>query len=296
MKIIAVVDNKGHCFTTTVQAIARHAGCRIDVVPSCEYSKRLKASADDPYDLIYFRSWWPNLHPYGRTPWITTVTTGGDEAFRRLAGIRGEGAPFPRAVVTQNGAVHAHALSLGLSAAMIPNGVDGELYCPGERPEARLVGLAGSLSNAHKKVEKGEQFCEWAVAAAGMRFARASGIEHGRMPDWYRSLWAYCQPSAREGCSNSVFEAMSTGLPCLICKGVGYHGEMCRDARVCPDGEVLFVKRDEKDIALALAQLRDDGQLYARTSANARRFTEAHAWPIVAKRFEELFNWAAGAK
>jgi len=86
-------------------------------------------------------------------------------------------------------------------------------------------------------------------------------------------------------------EAMSCGLPCLICKGVGYHGEVCRDAREHEDGEVLFVERSIQSVKETLIRLRRDGDLYRRMRLNARTFAKQHPWAGVASRMEDVFRY-----
>jgi len=287
MKIIAVVDVKGHCFTTTVRSMAACLDRDIQVMTSSEYGRARRQFDGVPADLLYFRSWWPKLRPYDSTPWITTISTGGKVALDRLLDIVNSGYPPPTAVVTQNNQVQQMALELGLSSAMISNGVDAGIYFPGQ-PTSRAIGIAATTSN---EGEKGISNSIEAATALHLEFRRASHVPHETMGHWYRELWAYCHPSSREGCSNSVFEAMATGLPCLICKGVGYHGESCRDARLDLNGEVLFVDQTTDSIRCALTMLLEDQALYKRVSANARRFAEAHSWATIASRFNELFEW-----
>ena len=291
MKICAIVDIKGHCFTTTVRALAARMDHQFDIKTSVEYRAATRDHGPYSADLLYFRSWWPRLRPENARPWLVTVTTGGPVAFGRLADIATPELLRPSAVVTQNLAVHHRALTLGLTSAMIPNGVDSRRYHPIHAPKARRLGLAGSLANPRSCAEKGLGLGEAAATAAGCEFSQTSGLPYLEMPGWYQSLWAYCQPSEREGCSNSTMEAMASGLPCLICKGVGYHGEACEDAREAYDGEVLFVERNTDSITAALCQLQDDPWLYERVSDNARRFAEAHSWERIAERFDSLVHW-----
>jgi hypothetical protein len=292
MQIIAIVDTGGHCFTTTVASLAACSEHEITIMNSSEYNTYRKTWSYKSPDLLYFRSWWPKLQPDDDTPWIVTVSTGGDVARERLEHILDNAHPPPTAVITQNDAAHRAALSLGLVSAMLPSGVDTYRYQPGWTI-GLAVGIAASASNER---EKGVTVSSAAAYSLGLDFRRAGNVPYADMPGWYQALWAYCHPSTREGASNSVFEAMATGLPVLICEGVGYHGEVCRDARTNPDGEVLFVEQDADSIVRALTALREDPQLYRRMSTNARRFALAHAWPVVAKRFDELFAWAAAQR
>jgi hypothetical protein len=292
MKICIVVDGSNHCYATTMAELAaclpQHDILRIS---SEEYLK--DEALPEQFDLIYFRGWWGRLRRPLNTPWIPTITTDGPAAEARLVRSELMRNLMMRAIVVQCQSVMDVAVQLRFPAiAMIPNGVNVETYRPGSAPEM-TVGLAARMTCPDRERLKGKELLIEAAHLSGLPASIANGLPHDEMPDWYRTLWVYCQPSDREGCSNSLNEAMASGLPCLICEGVGYHGEMCRDAREHPEGEVLFVERDPEDIADALVQLREYPDLHARLARNARRFAEDHAWPLVAMRFDSLFDWAA---
>jgi hypothetical protein len=286
------VDGGQHCFATTVREMAAVMPQHKITVQTMQHF--LHGRYGGPYDVVYFRGWWGNLRRPPAAPWITTITTDGPTAETRLVGARMLRRHGMAAVVVQCSSVLRIAMHLNLPAvAMIPNGVNIDTFRPGDIP-GKGVGLAAKLVGSDRRSAKGCGLLEMAVKELGLEPRVVSDIPHEEIAPWYRGLWAYCQPSAREGCSNSTFEAMASGLPCLICKDVGYHGEACTDARLHPGGNVLFVERTVASVQEALRQLVADPALHARVSANARRFAEAHAWPIVAKRFDQLFRFAAG--
>ena len=293
MRICIVVDDGRHCYATTMrELVACLPQHRMLTITAAQYLGNPGAS--DSQDLVYFRGWWGSLRRPPKAPWITTITTGGVTAEERMLAVRSSGNATMRAIVAQCASVQMAALHIKLPAvAMIPNGVNIKTFRPTRRP-GHGIGLAAKMVSVARNELKGAGMLEEAAKAAAEPLCIVDSMAHVDMPAWYQSLWAYCQPSSREGCSNSVMEAMATGLPVLICKGVGYHGETCRDAREHPDGEVLFVERNFNDISSTLQLLRSDAALYARLSSNARRFAVAHAWPIIAKRFDDLFRWAVG--
>jgi hypothetical protein len=113
-------------------------------------------------------------------------------------------------------------------------------------------------------------------------------VQHDRIPDWYRSLSVYCQPSLSEGCSNSIMEAMACGLPVITCKTAGYHGTACQD------GEIVYIAPGDVDALCSVVEwLRDYPEQAARIGSNARAFALRHQWPDIAARFDEAFEQAA---
>jgi len=98
------------------------------------------------------------------------------------------------------------------------------------------------------------------------------------MPAFYHSLGAYAQPSAAEGCSNSVMEAMACGLPCLIVKGVGYHGETCNDS------QVIFVERTVESVVAGLVRAMNFNTTFAR------HFAQCHDWSQVAGMHADIIE------
>jgi hypothetical protein len=122
-------------------------------------------------------------------------------------------------------------------------------------------------------------------------------VLHAGMPAFLQGLSVFCQPSVAEGCSNSIQEAMACGLPCIVCRESGYHGEACMDGRQFIGGEVLFVPPYSPEAVLeALLYLAENPGHAARIGTNARRFALAHSWGSVAAKFNHAFQEAARFK
>ena len=147
------------------------------------------------------------------------------------------------------------SLTDGVSkSVVIPNGVNSEIFCPGDRsearrrlglsPEGRILLSVGRLHNSkgypllvealgqlHKQfpdlslVIVGESDHEAdarpAIDAAAIRLGISEKVKlvgaqpHSVVADWYRAADLFCLPTLREGSANVLLEALSCGLPCV---------------------------------------------------------------------------------
>ncbi len=103
--------------------------------------------------------------------------------------------------------------------------------------------------------------------------------------EYLRAADVFVLPSVAEGMSNSLLEAMATGLPCLASKIGGN-----TDLLGCGDAGVL-VPNDRAAWAEALIRILTDAELSARLGAAARRrIDEEFALPRVVDRYVELYR------
>ena len=307
MKIYSVIDSSSWCWATTANEIARRLPQHNFV-----FTTRPTVREAQQCDLVWMRG-YPYLFNHIRetgVPFIWGFTSGGDrsgEQFARCSAYIRQSA----GIVVQNAEGAQIMERAGMDRVwLIPNGVDCERFQPGP-PRCRFIAGMAANVNGERWVNKGADVVVAACRAAGLRLRMATKpkpgqespapdfdvgrVHHSAMPNFLQGLSCFCQPSAAEGCSNSIQEAMACGLPAIICRESGYHGERCRDGRFHQDGEVLFVPpHDELAVREALLFLITYPLASDRIGANARRFALEHSWDSIASRFNEAFEAAAG--
>lgn len=218
------------------------------------------------------------------------------------------------------------AETVGLSpdrVEVIYNGVDSELYRPGRNaagrrmfgfgagavvvgcvarfdPVKNLLSLVRAVADCHRAfpqlrlllVGDGDErpAIEREIKAAGLE---GSAVITGRRSDVNRCLQAmdiYVQPSLYEGVSNTVLEAMSSGLAVLA-------GDVGGTAEIVVHGETGLLLRSTSADALggALASLLSDRAALARMGAAGRhRVEERFSLKVMAAEYESLFRRVAG--
>lgn len=201
------------------------------------------------------------------------------------------------AVIATNRQLYEIGKAANENTFLVPNGVDLDVFKPAkERPDRKFtLGFAGNIWGVGGNY-KGWQFY---VAATLSLFGQVSKLEklhngpnvqqqidHGKMPEeFYHKIDCLILPSLGEGCSNVVGEALACGVPVLLTK-VGYHGEMLKHRENC-----LFIKRNVQDIVNKIKMLKDNPELYAKISANSRKFVEEHQnIRDIAKCYDEVFQ------
>ncbi len=109
------------------------------------------------------------------------------------------------------------------------------------------------------------------------------------VPDWLQSMDVFCLPSRAEGISNTILEAMASGLP-VIATRVGGNPELV----VAQSTGLLVPHSDAPALARAMATLLDDTALRERyaDAAHARAHQEFSIDTMVS-RYTELYLRAA---
>jgi len=90
-------------------------------------------------------------------------------------------------------------------------------------------------------------------------------------------------PSLAEGSSLSVYEALASGMPCIISANVG---GVVTDGK---DGFVIPVK-DKLAIEESVRRFVDDRWLIEKMSLEARKTAESHTWDLFERRVAELYR------
>jgi len=289
-RILFLVDNHNWCWTSTARNIAKHIPEYIfQIEPASEFKKHHKAMLE-MCDLIYLRGYpfafFDGL-PKIEKPFIWTLSTGGENLKMRIDQSI-EYAKDALACIVQCNKAKDEAAAAGIkNIHVIPNGVDIEHFKPHAGEEKYDIGFAGN-NEGDRAFLKGSEFVKEACEKTGKSYVevtKKNRLSYDEMPGFYNSIKIYAQPSNSEGCSNSVMEALACGIPCLVCKGVGYHGENCTEN----DG-VFFVKRTGSSIAANITRLLDNPELYKTARLGALSFALKHTWPIIAKKHKALLD------
>lgn len=139
-----------------------------------------------------------------------------------------------------------------------------ELEIVGDGPEMQDLGeLVDNIGISHKVDFKGE-------------------VDHEDLPDYYRSSDIFVLPSLNEGMSNTVLEAMASGLPVIITDTGG------ADVLVDGNGSLVGPKSPE--------EIRDELQKYISDSGKlelegerSRKIAEARDWSGIAEEYRQIY-------
>ena len=136
----------------------------------------------------------------------------------------------------------------------------------------------------------GPDFDETRRRADGMAGIEATGhADYFAAPEIYRAADLFVSPTHAEGFSNTVLEAMASGLPIVSCDAVGVRDCLAdgRDALLVPVSDVPA-------LAAAIGRMLDDADLRRRLATTALdEVRELYAWPAVAKRISDVYERVA---
>ena len=169
----------------------------------------------------------------------------------------------------------------GVPTYLVPNGLDlqewGYIYAAEQ--DDFVVGFAANLTGSEERRLKGFDSLARACKSLGVRqlsVTKGEGtqIAHNRMrEDFYSKISCLVHPVAegKEGCSNTIMEALACGVPVITTRTCGYHSDLLRD-----NEDVLFTERDAESIARCISNLKDNLKARRRLSENGRQFAERH--------------------
>ena len=177
-----------------------------------------------------------------------------------------------------------------------PNAVNTDLFYPGDavEPEEKVTFLfCGRFDNqkgvdfliaAWKKVPRelrantrlvlvgsGQREGEFRELATGIpEIVFAGQVKREAMPDCYRQAQVYIQPSKFEGMSNSILEALASGLPVITTDVEG-------NADLVTPGHngMLVAYGDINGLANAIINLLQEPELRRQMGLNSRKLAEA---------------------
>ena len=108
-------------------------------------------------------------------------------------------------------------------------------------------------------------------------------VDYGTVPEVYRGADAFISPTWSEGFSNTILEAMASGLPIVASRSVGV-------VDCLTDGEnALFHEvHDVEGLTGQIERLLCDASLRQRLAENAmEEIRERYQWPIIARQIVE---------
>lgn len=191
---------------------------------------------------------------------------------------------------------------------VIPNGVDTErFHPPRSRPEgfeilcvARLIPRKGigDLVRAVAQlppvarltvIGDGTEMDNLRLLAEGLgmseRVRLLGALPHDALPAHYRAAHVFALPSKNEGMSNTVLEAMASGLP-LVLTDTGGTAELLE---VDANGFAAPMN-DPAGLARALSRYLEEPQLLHAHGVVSRQKAEAMGWKASAEAYQRLFE------
>lgn len=111
-------------------------------------------------------------------------------------------------------------------------------------------------------------------------------IEHSKLPEFYSNSDIFILPSLNEGMSNTILEAMASGLP-IITTDTGGTKELING------NGIVIPMRDLKAIAGAIVKLIEDPSLRKEMGRNSRGISEELSWGEVAKEYLGIYKATA---
>lgn len=115
--------------------------------------------------------------------------------------------------------------------------------------------------------------------------------ERRDVPDVMRGLDLFVLPSRAEGISNTILEAMASGLPVIATK-VGGNAELVQDGET----GLLVPSRDPAAIADALMRFAQEGNMASRLgSAGRRRAEQEFSMEVMVQRYADLYEMLLGS-
>lgn len=198
------------------------------------------------------------------------------------------------AVIVTNKKLESVAMTAHKHVYLIPNGLDLDKWSPVKHsftPGTLRVGFCGNISTPAKRSYKGYDIVYKVCKSMGFPLVHAlygkGQIPHDQM---YERFWSKIDVlvllTDGEGCSNTLMEATACGVPVIITKEAGLHGEVMVNEHDC-----LFSQKTPKDLERCLRRLSANEDLFFKLARNARAFANTyHDIKMVSNLYRLVFD------
>lgn len=180
--------------------------------------------------------------------------------------------------------------------AVIPNGVDLNLFYPGTKsahPTVLFVGTVGGRKRGNLLLEVFNSKIKpvfpnaelWSVADTPMHgegvvnCGRVSTEELCRL---YRESWIFCLPSTYEGFGVPYIEAMASGTPVVATPNAG-------SCEVLSNGEYGILAQEDQLGQSICDVISDESRRYSLTEIGIVR-AKIYSWPTIIAQYESVYR------
>ena len=225
---------------------------------------------------------------------FSSITTGGETLDNRMS--RNINNLSEAGLIVQNNEAvllakyYMNKLKFNKPIFLLPNGCDVKTFKPVEKNKF-IVGWNGRACSGPERIIKGYDFYKKSVEILEYKTIELDGHPKNRIPfeelseKFYDKISILVLPSNCEGCSNTINEALSSGVPVLAFK-CGWHGEVCEEF----DDGIIWIERNIVDITHKLKYLKENTHYLKKMSENARVFAERYSWENMSMKYKETFN------
>jgi len=116
-------------------------------------------------------------------------------------------------------------------------------------------------------------------------------VEHNELVHVYQGADVFCLPSQNEGMSNTLLEALATGLP-IVATVTGGTEELVVDG----ENGYYVEKNNAEDIADKLTLLIEDREKCVAFGRASRLRAEAQSWRAVADAYSQVYTASVNKK
>lgn len=233
------------------------------------------------------------IRPDLKVRMFSSVTTGGECLMNRVdKNIQSNYTEAGMVVQNSQGVTIVKAnlskLDREMPIFILPNGCDVEKFNPVDKSNRFIVGWNGRITDNTIKNVKGYYYFDLAKRIMNLETSELDGIKKlpfNEMPSFYNGISILLLPSHAEGCSNTINEALASGVPVLAYK-TGWHGEVMKEI----DDGVIWIERNIDDITNKIKYIKQNYGFMQKLSKNARRFAEDHSWEKVAIDYKRVFD------